>query len=132
MNKISAAVVRIQNIENLTQVTFATAAGELKMMGLELPQNIKQNTQVILTCKATNIAIAKTSDTMLSFSNQLCVTIKAIEMGELLCSLALSYDEAVLESIITADSAKRMNLKVGESVTALIKSSDLSIAEVRS
>ncbi len=130
MNKISATVVTIQNVQNLTQVTFATAAGELKMMGLELPQNIKQNTQVILTCKATNIAIAKRSDTMLSFSNQLCVTIKAIEMGELLCSLLLAYNETLLESIITADSARRMQLQVGESVTALIKSSDLSIAEV--
>lgn len=130
MNKISATVVTIQNVQNLTQVTFATAAGELKMMGLELPQNIKQNTQVILTCKATNIAIAKRSDTMLSFSNQLRVTIKAIEMGELLCSLLLAYDETLLESIITADSARRMQLQVGESVTALIKSSDLSIAEV--
>ena len=130
MNKISATVVTIQNVQNLTQVTFATAAGELKMMGLELPQNIKQNTQVILTCKATNIAIAKRSATMLSFSNQLRVTIKAIEMGELLCSLLLAYDETLLESIITADSARRMQLQVGESVTALIKSSDLSIAEV--
>ncbi len=130
MNKISATVVTIQNVQNLTQVTFATAAGELKMMGLELPQDIKQNTQVILTCKATNIAIAKRSDTMLSFSNQLRVTIKAIEMGELLCSLLLAYDETLLESIITADSARRMQLQVGESVTALIKSSDLSIAEV--
>ena len=132
MNKIAATVVTIQNVQNLTQVTFATAADELKMMGLELPQNIQQNTQVILTCKATNIAIAKESNTMLSFSNQLCVTVKAIEMGELLCSLLLAYEDTLLESIITADSAKRMQLKEGESVTALIKSSDLSIAEVRS
>ena len=132
MNKISATVVTIQNVQNLTQVTFATATDELKMMGLELPQNIKQNTEVILTCKATNIAIAKRSDTMLSFSNQLRVTIKAIEMGELLCSLLLTYGDTLLESIITADSAKRMQLQVGESVTALIKSSDLSIAEVLS
>ena len=132
MNKISAAVVNIQNVQNLTQVTFATATGELKMMGLELPQNIEQNTAVMLTCKATNIAIAQKSDTMLSFSNQLPVTIQTIEMGELLCSLLLSYDTTVLESIITADSAKRMQLKVGDTVTALIKSSDLSITEVLS
>ena len=132
MNKISATVVSIQNVQNLTQVTFATATSELKMMGLELPQNIKQNTQVILTCKATNIAIAKTSDNMLSFSTQLPVTIQVIEMGELLCSLLLRYDTTVLESIITADSAKRMQLKVGDTVTALIKSSDLSITEVLS
>jgi len=130
MNKIPATVLAIQNVENLTQVTFATVADELKMMALELPQNIARNTQITLTCKATNIAIAKASDSMLSFSNQLRVTIKAIEMGELLCSLELSYEDTQLESIITADSAKRMQLTVGEPVAALIKSSDLSIAEV--
>ena len=130
MNNIVATVAAIQTVQNLTQVTFATATGELKMMGLELPQNIEQNTPVSLTCKATNVAIAKASNAMLSFSNQLPVTIQTIEMGELLCSLEIAYDETLLESIITADSAKRMQLKVGETVTALIKSSDLSIAEV--
>ncbi|MBA1432142.1 MAG: TOBE domain-containing protein [Epsilonproteobacteria bacterium] len=132
MNKISAAVVNIQNVQNLTQVTFTTATHELKMIGLELPQQIEANTKVTLTCKATNIAIAKTSDMLLSFSNQLHVTVKKIEMGALLCALELSFESITLESIITADSAKRMNLQLGESVVALIKSSDLSIAEVLS
>jgi len=132
MNTIPATVVTIQSVQNLTQVTFRAASHELKMIGLELPQHIESNTPVTLTCKAACIAIAKTSDILLSFSNQLSVTIKKMEMGELLCALELSFEAITLESIITADSAKRMNLREGESVTALIKSSDLSIAEVLS
>ncbi len=132
MNKIPAAVLEIQNVQNLTLVSFSTAAQSLKMMALELPEKVQNGSSVMLTCKATNIAIAKNSDTMLSFSNQLSVTIKNIEEGELLCSLTLVFEENILESIITADSAKRMNLQEGESVTALIKSSDLSITEVLS
>ena len=130
MNKIPATVINIQNIQNLTQVTFATTLHKLKMIGLELPQQIKQNTQLLLTCKATNIAIAKKSDILLSFSNQLHVTIKEIEIGALLCALKLSFEDITLESIITADAAKRMDLQTGERVIALIKSSDLSIAKV--
>ncbi len=132
MNKIPATVLEIQSVQNLTLVSFSTAAQSLKMMALELPEKVQNGSSVMLTCKATNIAIAKNSDTMLSFSNQLHVTIKDIEKGELLCSLTLVFEENTLESIITADSAKRMNLQEGESVTALIKSSDLSITEVLS
>jgi len=130
MNKIPAMVINIQNVQNLTQVTFATTLHTLKMIGLELPQHIKQNTQLLLTCKATNIAIAKKSDMLLSFSNQLHVTVKEIEMGALLCALKLSFEDTILESIITADSAKRMTIQTGDTVIALIKSSDLSIAEI--
>jgi molybdopterin-binding protein len=93
---------------------------------------VQETSQVTLRTKATNIAIAKELQGMLSYSNQLKVSIQAIEMGSLLCSVKLLFEDTVLESIITADSAKRMQLKVGENVTALIKSSDLAIAELLS
>lgn len=134
MNKIQARVENIQTNQSLHIVSFISHGTLLKMMSLELPNNLKKDTEILLSVKATNVALAKniTKDisTMLSYSNQLPVTILSIDEGELLSSLLLEFHTSKLESIITTDSKIRMKLKVGEKVTALIKSSDLAIERV--
>ena len=57
-------------------------------------------------------------------------TIQSLENGQLLTSVILKINDTILESIITVDSSKRMNLQIGEVVTILIKASNLSIGEV--
>ncbi|WP_457749883.1 TOBE domain-containing protein [Sulfurimonas sp.] len=130
MSSIIATVQSIQSLQNLHIVTFTCNNTPLKMMSLDLNDTVQQATKVRLTCKPTAIAMAKNLLGELSYANQLPVRIQAIEVGELLSALQLQFGEFVLESIITTDSQKRMQLQVGEEVIALIKSSDLSIQEV--
>ena len=100
------------------------------MMSLDLDKNVKIGKKVRLTIKPTSISIAKNLSGEISLSNKIVATIKSIENGQLLCSLLLNLNDTILESIITADSSKRMNLKENDIVTILIKASDLSIGEV--
>lgn len=130
MNQINAFVHDIQSVENLNIVTFSVNYHVLKMMSLDLNKKIQKDDQVVLTCKPTSVAIAKNISGELSYSNQLKVTIKSINRGELLSVLELAFDEFTIESIITTESQKRMQLSVNEEVIALIKSSDLSIERV--
>ena len=130
MNQINAFVHDIQSVENLNIVTFSVNYHVLKMMSLDLNKKIQKDDQVVLTCKPTSVAIAKNISGELSYSNQLKVTIKSINRGELLSVLELAFDEFTIESIITTESQKRMQLSANEEVIALIKSSDLSIERV--
>lgn len=130
MNQIKASVARVQSVDNLNIVTFKANNTLLKMMSLELSSEIVVGTVVSLAFKPTTVAIAKNISGELSFSNQLKVEIISMELGELLSSLKLKFNEHTLESIITTASVQRMNLEVGESVIALIKSSDLSIGSI--
>jgi molybdopterin-binding protein len=130
MSKLIAEVTNIQNEDNLNIVAFSCVNTTLKMMSLDLNKTIKKGVKVNLACKPTAIAIAKNIKGELSYSNQLNATIIEVEMGHLLCALKLQFDVFVLESIITADSARRLRLTVGDAVIALIKSTDLSIASV--
>jgi molybdopterin-binding protein len=132
MNQIKASVTEIQSVENLNILTFSANHQLLKMMSLDLNNGLKIGTKVSLSFKSTTVAIAKNISGELSFSNQLKVGIISMEVGKLLTSLKLRFDEQTLESIIITASVKRMDLKVGESVVALIKSSDLSIGSVLS
>ena len=130
MSTLRATLTNIQSVDNLNIVTFASEGSTLKMISLELNEKLKKGTEVLLSCKPTAIAIAKNITGELSYSNQLHATIIAMEMGELLCSLELDFHGSVLESIITSDSAKRLNLQIDDNVTALIKSTDLSIGKI--
>jgi molybdopterin-binding protein len=130
MSHLNAIVKDIQKSKNIHIVTFDLDGQNMTMMTLELNQNIKRNTEVELFCKPTHIAIAKEFSGEVSYSNQLPCTIKNIEDGELLTWIELEYKNRTVESIITVASSKRMRLKKGDSVTALIKASELSIEAV--
>ncbi|SFV55401.1 hypothetical protein MNB_SM-4-1505 [hydrothermal vent metagenome] len=100
------------------------------MMSLELDVKIGVGTKVILGVKASSVAIAKDFSGELSYANQLELVIQNIQEGELLCSLDLKAKNFELESIITLASKNRMKLQVTDTITALIKSSDLYITAV--
>ena len=130
MNYINAVVRERESLENINLVSFEADKQSLKMISLELSQEVNEGKNVILGVKSTNIALAKNLDGMLSISNQLKVKIESINLGKLLCSVKFYFAGEVQESIITKSSAERMNLQIGDEIIALIKSSDLSIVEV--
>jgi len=130
MNKFIAQVTEIKNCDNLHIVKFTSFEEELSMMSLDINENIGVGTNVELIVKPTHVAIAKDFSGEVSYSNQLPCIVVTIDNGELLSSLKLDFHGIILESIITLNAVNRMELRVGESVTAFIKASDLSIGEV--
>lgn len=130
MNTLTAQVKEIKSVDNLNIVKFDFNGSTLSMMSLELSDKVKVGTKVILGTKATHIAIAKDFTGDVSYSNQLHVKIIHVDNGELLSSVKLQTDDTILESIITKDSSQRMNLHVGDKVTAFIKANELSIMEI--
>ena len=130
MSQFIATIKKINSIDSLNIVEFSFCNQTLKMMSLDLNADVQIGKKVKLSVKPTNISIAKNLIEEISLSNQIVATIKSIENGQLLCSLLLNVNDTILESIITVDSSKRMNLKENDIVTILIKASDLSIGEV--
>ena len=130
MSQFVATIKKINSIDNLNIVEFDFHGLTLKMMSLDLNDDVKIGKKVELSVKPTNISIAKNLIGEISLSNQIVATIQSLENGQLLTSVILKINDTLLESIITVDSSKRMNLQIGEVVTILIKASNLSIGEV--
>ena len=130
MSKFIATIKKIQSIDNLNIVEFEFDGLTLKMMSLDLNDDVKIGKKVKLSVKPSNISIAKNLTGEISLSNKIVATIQSLENGQLLTSVILKINDTLLESIITVDSSKRMNLQIGEVVTILIKASNLSIGEV--
>ena len=130
MSKLIATIKQIDSVDSLNIVTFDFNGTILKMMGLDLNEDVKVGKKVSLNMKPTSVAIGKEFSGIVSYSNQLDAVIDSINNGELLCSIKLSVYDNFLESIITVESSKKMDLQVGDKVTAFIKASELSIAEI--
>ena len=130
MSQLVATIKKINSVDNLNIVEFDFNGLTLKMMSLDLNDDVKIGKKVELSVKPSNISIAKNLIGEISLSNQIVATIQSLENGQLLTSVILKINDTLLESIITVDSSKRMNLQVGEVVTILIKASNLSIGEV--
>lgn len=130
MSQIIATIKNIRNVDSLNIVEFGFYNHTLKMVSLNLNKQIAINKKVKLSIKPTNILIAKNLQGEISISNQLKAKIVKVENGELLSSILLKVEDTILESIITVDSSKNMNLVEDEEVLILIKASDLFIQEV--
>ncbi len=130
MNLTPALITDIQSVDNISVVSFKALHQTMRMMSLELNDSLHVGSEVILGVKATNISLAKEITGLLSISNRLEVTIERLDMGTLLCSIKFKFEEQIWESIITRNSALRMDLKAGDKITALVKSSELSIVEI--
>ena len=130
MSTFKATIIEIQSEDILHIVSFRVGESVLKMMSLELNPTLRLESKVLLSVKATAVALAKEFEGILSYSNQLPLEIEQIQKGELLCSIKLKHKDIQLESVITRASCERMELEVNDSVIALIKSSDLSICEI--
>jgi len=130
MSNLIAKIKEIETLDSLNIVSFDFFGTTLTMMSLELKDEVKVGKRVILGIKPTTVAIAKNFSGEISYSNQIKSIIEDIEIGKLLCSIKLISNNTTFESIITTKSAKKLDLKKEDVVTAFIKASEISISKV--
>lgn len=64
---------------------------------------------------------------MLSARNQFKGTVKEIKLGNVMADVVVAVGAIEVVSAITRVSAERLGLKVGDTVTAIVKSTDVLI-----
>jgi molybdopterin-binding protein len=65
----------------------------------------------------------------LSARNHLQGTIEEIQVGDVLAHVTVKVAGGIVESVITRRSAEEMKLKKGDSVTAVVKATEVMIAK---
>ena len=65
----------------------------------------------------------------LSARNHLKGTIEEIQIGDVLVHVTVRVAGGLIESVITKRSAEDMNLKKGDTVTAVVKATEVMIAK---
>lgn len=130
MSLINSVITQIETVDSLNIVHFDFAGSKLKMMSLDLSDEMQVGSKVVLSVKPFHITIVKDFYGDISYSNKLKAVVKSCTDGKLLSSVNLVVNGVILESIITKELAQEMELKIGDNVIVMIKANDLSIQEV--
>ena len=64
---------------------------------------------------------------MLSARNQFKGTVKSVKLGNVMAEVIVSVDNIEIVSLISRASAEQLGLKAGDSVKAIIKSTEVMI-----
>jgi molybdopterin-binding protein len=65
----------------------------------------------------------------LSARNRLIGTIEEIQVGDVLVHVTVRVGDNIIESVITRRSAEEMALKKGDTVTAVVKATEVMLAK---
>ncbi|MFB7226601.1 TOBE domain-containing protein [Streptomyces griseus] len=103
-------------------ITAAITADAVKDLGLA------EGSAVRALVKSTEVALATGPVEGVSIRNQLTGSVTDVTTGGAMGSVKVSVEGGELTSAITKDAVEDLGLKVGTSVVALIKSTEISLA----
>lgn len=92
--------------------------------------NLQIDDEVVAICKSNSVLLTTDFSLNISARNKLQGTISDISMGEINCEVLIDIGNGdTITSVITKNATGNLDLKVGDSVSAIIKSSDVMIGK---
>ncbi|MET7394515.1 TOBE domain-containing protein [Dactylosporangium sp. NPDC005572] len=117
---MSTVQVRLDSGPAMTAAITAESARELSLAA---------GTAVIVLVKSTEVALAAGPVPRISIRNQLPGTVDAIDHGAVMTTVRVALDGGdTATAVITRDAADDLALAPGAPVTALVKSTEVSVA----
>ncbi len=132
MNVLNGKITAIETSGSLSIIEIQIGAFFFKTILIETPNSasyLKEENQVKVIFKETEVVIGKGTKHMVSLQNKITGTIDGIEKGALLSKLCIKTSVGIIISIITANSVQKLDLKLGETVTAMIKTNEIMLSE---
>lgn len=130
MNKLNGIVSAIENNDTMALVDVMVEHVNFSAILLETPVTAKYlhiGELVTLLFKETEVSLAKNLQGELSLRNRVTATVVGIEMGDILSAITLNFLDKKLVSVITTRAVKRLQLKVGDAVEALVKANEVAL-----
>ncbi|NNN30426.1 TOBE domain-containing protein [Streptomyces sp. S3(2020)] len=115
------ATVKV-HLDGGQDVTAAITLDAVKDLGLA------EGSTVRTLVKATEVSLATGSVEGLSIRNRLAGTVREVATGAAMASVRVAVDGAELTAAITKDAVTDLGLAEGSAVTALFKSTEVSLA----
>lgn len=132
MNRLYGKISQITSHEGISLVNIKTTNTTLGTVLLDTPQScdyLKIDKKITVAFKETEVAIALPNLGTISMANQINCKIIRVENGKVLAKISLTCKDTNITSIITTNSSKRLKLKEGLEVIALIKANEISLID---
>jgi molybdate transport system regulatory protein len=131
MNSIPGVIESIVVSDQLSQVHIRAGEILLTSLSLDTPESagfLKVGANVSAVFNETEVVIATDDNLPISLRNRLKGTIISIEKGKILSKLSLQTDVGIVGSIITSKSVVQLELEVGGTAVAMIKTNEIIIS----
>lgn len=132
MNRLLGTITAIECNGHLSLVDVASGQDAFTAMLLETPQSaphLSVGNRVAVLFKETEVSLAKDLSGRLSLRNRIHCRVRRIREGDILSEVTLERNGDVLTSIITTRAVRRLELREGDTVEALVKANEVSLAE---
>lgn len=133
MNRLRGRITAIESGEHLSLVDVEIGPVAFTAMLLETPQSaphLRVGNEVMVLFKETEVSLAKDLSGLLSLRNRVRGSVRQIRCGDILCEVVLDCAGSPLTSIITTRAVKRLALRAGDDVDALVKANEVSLMEI--
>lgn len=127
MNHIQAIIKCIDRQETLCFLELEASGIVLGMLLFDLDASFSAGCHVTVLFKETEVSLVKNFSGETSILNCFSALIKEIRQGSILADIRLECPAGTVTSIITMKALERMQLLENESVTIMIKASQLSL-----
>ncbi len=133
MNKLRGRITHIESNDHVSLVDVEVMGDSFTATLLESPDDapyLKIGNAVEVLFKETEVSLAKGLSGLISLRNRMNTTVKQVRGGVILSEVVLDYRGQQLSSIITTRSIKRMDIKTGDAVEAMVKANEVTLMEV--
>jgi molybdate transport system regulatory protein len=132
MNSYSGYIEQLETSEDLTLVTIRVGEKVVfKSIIIDTPKTVNYlelGHKIDVVFKETEVVISTEPNPPISLQNKIDGKITSLLAGDLLSRLVIATDIGPVVAIISSNAIKSLNLKIGMSVTTLIKLNEITLA----
>lgn len=133
MNKLRGRITAVEFNDHVSLVDVDVGGDSFTATLLETPEDapyLKVGNTVEVLFKETEVSLAKNLSGMISLRNRVKTSVKQVRSGVILSEVVLDYQGQSISSIITTRSIKRLEIKPGDEIEALVKANEMTLMEV--
>ncbi|CAN5385824.1 TOBE domain-containing protein [soil metagenome] len=130
MNILQGTISAVKTDGSLSLVKVKAKNNIITSLSIDTPQHsdfLQVGKEVNIVFRETEVILAKQLQGLISVQNKLDCIVAHIEKGELLCKITLDFQGTNIISIITRNAFDQLLITEKENISALIKSTEVSI-----
>jgi molybdopterin-binding protein len=130
MNKLSGKITQVQRSGALVLVDVnvdGTNCSSLIVNNENEHNWVETGSDVFMIFKETEVSLARNLSGLISLRNRFECLVRSVEYGEIVAQVSLQFGLSEINAVITTRSAHLLDLKEGDSVTALVKANEMSL-----
>ena len=130
MNILQGTITAIEFNDHVSLVDVDVSGDSFTATLLETPEEatyLKTGSKVQVMFKETEVSLAKDLQGMISLRNRFFTTVREVRSGAILSEVVLDYRGHAVSSIITTRSIRRLDIKPGDRLEAMVKANEVTL-----